>query len=76
MLLEQLTKETNTTILRQDEFVPELYEILADKNAKGNALEMANYFFERAISSFQLPILFMNYKHSVQPTRFLNINGV
>jgi len=56
-ILKRLIEETNTIILRQNEFIPEIYEIIADKNAKGNALEMANYFYEKGNFVFSTPDL-------------------
>ena len=42
--LEKLSKETNTILLKQNEFEPSVDSLIADKNSNGNALEMANYF--------------------------------
>jgi hypothetical protein len=44
--LQNITLETNIRIKKQNEFVPEQYIVIADKNSKGDALQMANYFTE------------------------------
>lgn len=44
--LQSLAIQTNTTIIKQNEFIPEVYILNADKNSSGNALKMANYFYE------------------------------
>jgi hypothetical protein len=44
--LYAITQETNTSIKERDEFMHDWYIISADKNSKGNALQMANYFHE------------------------------
>ncbi len=53
--LLRLAKETNTKLLKQNEFEPSTYIILADKNSNGNALEMANYFQETGKFEFAEP---------------------
>jgi len=42
--LQKLAKETKTKIIEQCKFEPSLYFLQADKNSKGNTIEMANYF--------------------------------
>jgi len=44
--LERIAEETKTIIYKQNDFEPSIYHLIADKNSKGNALEMANYFHE------------------------------
>ena len=44
--LYAVAQETNTKIIRQDTFMPNWYTLSADKYSKGNALQMANYFYE------------------------------
>ena len=41
--LNDITQETNTTIIQEWQ---DFYTVLADKNSVGNALQMANYFYE------------------------------
>lgn len=53
--LERLAKETNTFLLKQNEFEPSVYILVADKKSNGNALEMANYFYETAIFEYAAP---------------------
>jgi len=60
--LEQMAKATNTHIIQQNEFVPELYEIEADKNSIGNALEMANYFYENGNFEYSTPDLIYRFQ--------------
>ena len=44
--LHSVAEETNTKIKEQNKFMPDVYVLSADKNSKGNALQMANYFYE------------------------------
>lgn len=44
--LENLAKETKTIIIKENEFEPNVFILSATKNSNGNALEMANYFYE------------------------------
>lgn len=44
--LNQKIAETNTELVKQNEFMPKWYELRATKNSKGDALKMANYFYE------------------------------
>ncbi len=53
--LERIAKETNTQIVRQNQFDPSIYTLNADKNTQGNALEIANYFFETKKFEFAVP---------------------
>ena len=53
--LEKLVKETNTQLLKQNDFEPSIYILIADKTSKGNALEMANYFHENGNFEFSEP---------------------
>jgi len=70
-LLERLAKETNTTIIREDEFVAGLYEIEATKNARGNALEMANFFYENGNFKYSTPdFIFKIQKHCATDSLF------
>lgn len=61
--LRALVAVTNTTIKEQYRFAEGIYILSADKNARGNALEMANQFyestkFEYAAVDFDLAISF------------------
>ncbi len=53
--LQELATETNTQIIKQNDFEPSVYILIADKNSKGNALEMANYFHETRRFEFAEP---------------------
>jgi hypothetical protein len=44
--LRSVAQETNTKIKEQNKFMPDVYVLSADKTSKGNALQMANYFYE------------------------------
>jgi len=44
--LQNLANETDVEILRQDRFMPIWYTLACTKHSKGNAVEMANFFFE------------------------------
>jgi len=45
-LLESITSETKTQIIKQSIHYPEQFTIAVDKNSQGNAMQMANYFHE------------------------------
>lgn len=62
--LEQIATETNTTIYKQNEFMPDVYTLIADKNSQGNALEMANLFYESGKFEFCQP----NFIRIVKPS--------
>lgn len=48
--LENTVSETNTKIRNQNEFMEEWFTLYADKNSlEGDALRMANYFFESGL---------------------------
>lgn len=66
--LQRLAKETNTKIIKQNQFEPSVYILQADKNSKGNAMEMANYFYEQNIFEFAEPdFLFLNAVQTNDP---------
>ena len=44
--LYAIVQETNTRIKEQYQWAPEWFTLVADKNSKGNAMKVANYFFE------------------------------
>ena len=41
--------ETNTMIRGQNQFMSDWYSLYADKNSNGDALQMANYFYETGL---------------------------
>jgi len=47
--LNNTIRETNTWIREQNEFMEDWYSVYANKNSKGDALEMANYFYETGL---------------------------
>jgi len=47
--LNQIIAETNTELVKQDEFMPKWFELRATKNSNGDALKMANYFYETGL---------------------------
>ena len=53
--LQRLAKETKTKIVKQNQFDPSVYILESDKNSNGNALKMANYFYETKIFEFAEP---------------------
>jgi len=44
--LDSLASATKTIIIKQDKYHPCVYILSANKHSAGNALEMANYFYE------------------------------
>ena len=38
--------ETNTQLVEQFQFMPDWFTLRATKNSKGDALHLANYFYE------------------------------
>jgi len=47
--LNSIISETNTSIIEQNEYMNNLFSVSAIKNSKGDALQMANYFFETGL---------------------------
>lgn len=47
--LYQKIAETNTELVNQNEFMPKWFELRATKNSNGDALKMANYFYETGL---------------------------
>ena len=47
--------ETNSMIREQNQFMSDWYSIYADKDSKGDALEMANYFYETGLFAASEP---------------------
>ncbi len=44
--LNNTIQETNTILVHQNEFMPKWFTLRADKNSNGDALQMANFFYE------------------------------
>jgi len=44
--LHKMMAETNTELVEQNQFMPNWFTLRATKKSKGDALHMANYFFE------------------------------
>lgn len=53
--LNQIIAETNTELVNQNEFMPKLFELRATKNSEGDALKMANYFYETGLFEYSEP---------------------
>lgn len=53
--LNQKITETNTELVKQNEFMPEWFELRATKNSSGDALKMANYFYETGLFEYSEP---------------------
>jgi len=47
--LNNIISETNTTLTEQDRFMSNWFSLSAIKNSKGDALHMANYFYETGL---------------------------
>jgi len=47
--LHQMIIETNTELVKQNEFMPAWYELRATKNSDGDALKMANHFYKSGL---------------------------
>lgn len=47
--LNKVADETHTWIDHQDMYMPQWFALLADKHSKGDALAMANYFYETGL---------------------------
>jgi hypothetical protein len=47
--LDSIMKVTNTSDKKQDQFQKSFFSITVDKNAKGDAMEMAKYFYETGL---------------------------
>jgi hypothetical protein len=53
--LNQKITETNTELVKQNEFMPKWFELRATKNSDGDALKMANYFYETGLFEYSDP---------------------
>jgi hypothetical protein len=47
--LNKIIAETKTELVKQDEFMPNRFELRATKSSNGDALKMANYFYETGL---------------------------
>ncbi len=47
--LNKIIAETKTELVKQDEFMPSWFELRATKSSNGDALKMANYFYETGL---------------------------
>jgi hypothetical protein len=53
--LNQIISETKTELVKQNNFMPKWFELRATKNSKGDALKMANYFYETGLFEHSEP---------------------
>ncbi|MBP1645704.1 MAG: hypothetical protein H6Q16_1279 [Bacteroidetes bacterium] len=53
--LTQMAQKTKTEIVEQNEYLPDLFELRATKYSQGDALKMANLFFESGLFDFSEP---------------------
>ncbi|KAA3601518.1 MAG: hypothetical protein DWQ06_07825 [Calditrichaeota bacterium] len=70
--LEKLAKNNDVRILAENEFQPNLYTLLADKNSSGNALELANKFYETGIFEYSEPNFILLLKKFTNDTFYGN----
>lgn len=70
--LEKTAKETNTIIFKQNEFEPSVYILIANKNSNGNALEMANYFYETDKFDYAEPVFIRILKKQCTNDTYFN----
>lgn len=47
--LNQKIAETKTELVEQNEFMPQWFKLRATKNSNGDALKIANYFYETGL---------------------------
>ncbi|MCL2039207.1 MAG: S8 family serine peptidase [Bacteroidetes bacterium] len=72
-LLERTAKENNVEILGNNEFMPLWYTLSCSKKSTGNALEMANLFYESKLFSIAEVDFLVHYKpQCVNDTHFGN----
>lgn len=64
VLLDSMIAATNVRIIKEAklDFMPLLYSIACSKESDGNALEMANYFYETGFFEFSEPSFVDGYK--------------
>ncbi len=53
--LNQMITATNTELVKQNEYMPKWFELRATKNSKGDALAMANFFYESELFDHSEP---------------------
>lgn len=70
--LEKLAKENKVKIVGNDSFMPLWWILSCDKNSKGNALEMANLFYETGAFVSSQPDLMEDYGASCRNDTFFN----
>jgi subtilisin family serine protease len=71
-ILEVLAEENNVAIVGSDSYMPLWFILSCDKNSKGNALEMANLFYEKGNFSFAEPDLMVDYGVNCRNDTFFN----
>lgn len=63
-ILTKIAKETNATVLGNDQYTPLLYILDCSKSNRFNALEAANYFYETNLFEYAEPDLMSDIKLS------------
>ncbi len=53
--LNKIISKTNTELVEQDKYMPKWFHIRATKKSNGDALEMANYFYETGLFEHSEP---------------------
>lgn len=53
--LNQMITETNTELVKQNDFMPKWFELRATKNSNGDALAMANFFYDSELFEHSEP---------------------
>jgi subtilisin family serine protease len=71
-LLEKLAKENKAEIVGNDGFMPLWYILSCDKNSRGNALEMANLFYETGLFTSAQPDFMEDYGVNCRNDTFFN----
>jgi len=71
-ILERLADENDVMIVGNDSFMPSWFILSCDKNSKGNALEMANLFYEKGNFSLAEPDLMVDYGVNCRNDTFFN----
>ncbi|HBY54852.1 MAG TPA: hypothetical protein DEH15_20775 [Marinilabiliales bacterium] len=70
-ILEQYAKQTNSIIVKQDDFMPLWYVLSCTKVSDKNAMELANQFFESDLFQYAEPDLMLdNILNCVNDTYF------
>lgn len=71
-LLEKLAEEKKVEIVGNDGFMPLWYILSCDKNSRGNALEMANLFYETGLFTSAQPDFMEDYGANCRNDTFFN----